>query len=161
MVPASPISGIMCDHYPVPLITTRPWVCVRENQKETEGKRCFVRKNMCDTGKRENEKCVCTCACTTCMCVYVCADSWPSLPQHPPCHFQLQRASGLSYSITQLTRPHLLNTKRQSAISALIHEARLTVLTVILRSCWELIIWEMYFTVGPQVYFNWIEFLHN
>lgn len=28
MVPASPISGIMCDHYPVPLITTQQCVCV-------------------------------------------------------------------------------------------------------------------------------------
>lgn len=71
------------------------------------------------------------------MCVvYVRELRTPSLPQHPPCHFQLQRASGLCYSITQLTRPHLLDTERQSAINTLIHgETRPTVLNVILRIC--------------------------
>lgn len=53
----------------------------------------------------------------------------PLLPQHPPCHFQLRRDSGLCYGIAGLTRPHLLDTQRQSAINTPIHgETRPTVL---------------------------------
>lgn len=53
----------------------------------------------------------------------------PPPPLHPPCHFQLRRDSGLCYGIAGLTRPHLLDTERQSAINTPIHgETRPTVL---------------------------------
>lgn len=136
MVPASPISGIMCDHYPVPLITTRTWECVWANHRD-RGKEVFCAKEyvcvcVCDASKRENKERK-VCVHVWCVCVH--AGSWLSLPQHPPCHFQLQRASGLCYSSTQLTRPHLFDTKRQSAINTLINaETWPTVLNVILRS---------------------------
>lgn len=45
MVPASPISGIICDHYPVPLITARQYVCVSEKDSEKDrGKEVFCEK---------------------------------------------------------------------------------------------------------------------
>lgn len=81
----------------------------------------------------KNENCECMCYTRVC----VCALRTPtSPPQHPPCHFQLQRAPGLCHSITQLTRPHLLDAGRQSAINTLIHgETRPAVHNVVLRIC--------------------------
>lgn len=55
MVPASPISSIMCDHYPVPLITTRTWVWVSGSEKDG-GKEVFYERQIvwmheCETRK--------------------------------------------------------------------------------------------------------------
>ena len=59
IVPASPISSIMTDHYAVPLITTRPSILGGERG-------VFVRR-MCVTKERET-----ICVHTVCVCVCVC-----------------------------------------------------------------------------------------
>lgn len=83
MVPASPISGIMCDHYPVPPITTRPQVRVSKTKKKKKGgERCFVRENVCvsePSGKGENEEWRTVCARVARLCVRC------GPPHAPPC----------------------------------------------------------------------------
>lgn len=82
MVPASPISGIMCDHYPVPPITTRPQV--RVSKKKKKEKRGVLLERTCvwvshqERGKMKNENCVRTCGAS------VRALRTPSRP--PRCH---------------------------------------------------------------------------
>lgn len=155
MVPASPISGIMCDHYPVPLITARQYVSVSEKESEKD-RGCFVRKEWVPTvwpacvrlwHRKAGERALGMK--NAYLCVHT-AD--PLCCRIHPVISNYREPQVFAAASARLLDLICSNTKRQSAINTLIRgKTWPTVLCVVLRSCWEALkriitcIWVMYF----------------